>query len=304
MNWVLLYASWRPFWDQFAKLQRAPAAPTAFASASKFYTCPALVLRRLSSKPPSTVRPSAVVSNKSHCSVEARCGPNNCLIDAAQLSLNYVTCCTRRCCRLFAHGDAVTTAPSQLVQRESARWRDTFLIFQAVFRLSREALAPEIARRGKLENRISRNGRGLSESFSREDSSELGCTRFRRGDAARGERDRWREREREEVEKETTRLVTVWMDLIRGTLRNVHRIRISPKEDSHLFRREIQRKWKTQRRNYKLHRRGVTLLTESVVTTCPTFRLRGLWLCMNLQSTISIVLNILMRPFALAEVEN
>lgn len=55
---------------------------------------------------------------------------------------------------------AVTTASSQPFQRENARdtgTRDTFLIFQAVFRLvdcSREALAPEIVFCGKLENKI------------------------------------------------------------------------------------------------------------------------------------------------------
>lgn len=113
-------------------------APTAFASAFEFYTCPALVLRRLSSRSPSTRKPFSH-RNKSHCSVEARCGPNNYLIDAAQLSLNYVTCCTRRCCRLFTRGDAVTTTPSQRsfsVKVRGIRGRDTFLIFQAVFRSS------------------------------------------------------------------------------------------------------------------------------------------------------------------------
>lgn len=62
--------------------------------------------------------------------------------------------------------------------------RDTFLIFQAAFRLvdcSREALAPEIVFRGKLENKIlERNGaeETLREFLSREDSFELGYSKL------------------------------------------------------------------------------------------------------------------------------
>lgn len=190
------------FRDQLAKLRRAAAgagcirkrirvlhvsrvSPKTFIFQTTVYRKP--FSRRIQQKP----------------LFEARRGPNNCLIDASQLSLNYVTCCTGRCAAgLFARGDVVTTAPSQLVQRESTRNMGTRYVSHISSRLPfvdgpREALAPEIVSCGKLENRISRNGR-LFESFSREDSSELGCTRFPR--SKRG-------KEREGGRDETTRPV-------------------------------------------------------------------------------------------------
>lgn len=89
VNWeIWRIVWWFPFRDEFAKLGRAAGAPTAFASASEFYTVLGVSLKTFIIR--TAVPPWALLAasfNKSYCFVEARRGPNNCLIDATRTFL-------------------------------------------------------------------------------------------------------------------------------------------------------------------------------------------------------------------------